>query len=441
MIDIKALREDPEVVGARLLSRGVTRQELDELLRIDDEFRTAVSERDETRARVNALSRSVGQAMRNRSSEEAERLRGESREIGVSLTRLEEAVGSLEVERMQRLLVIPNLPSLETPVGSGAEENQVLRYWHPQLGDVAPEDFELPAYEAHQEVPHWEIGIELGILDLQTAAKISGSMFPMYRGAGARIIRALTTHALNRHSDSFEEIKPPTLVRKETMISTGHLPKFAEDAYELERDGLYAIPTAEVPLTSMAKDSILQEGELPLRFTAATSCFRREAGSAGRDTRGLLRLHEFDKVELFAYCTKEQSKDVHADMLSRAEGLLRDLGLCYRVLDLCTGDLGGAAARTFDLEAYSPGTGRWLEVSSVSWCSDYQARRANIRYRDAGDGVTHFVHTLNGSALAWARIWAILMEVGRQADGSVDLPDCIVPYMGGLARVSKKSAT
>lgn len=441
MIDIKALREDPEVVGARLVSRGVTHQELVELLRVDDEFRTAVSERDETRAKVNSISRSVGEAMRNRNLEEAERLRGESREIGTILARLEGVVGSLEADRMRRLLVIPNLPSEEAPVGSGEEENQVLRYWHPQLGEVAPEDFELPVYEDHQEVPHWEIGIELGILDLQTAAKISGSMFPMYRGAGARIIRALTTHALNRHSDAFEEIKPPTLVRRETMISTGHLPKFAEEAYELEKDGLYAIPTAEVPLTSMAKDSILKKDELPLRFTAATSCFRREAGSAGRDTRGLLRLHEFDKVELFAYCTEEQYSDVHVDMLARAEGLLRDLGLCYRVLDLCTGDMGAAAARTFDLEAYSPGTGRWLEVSSVSWCSDYQARRANIRYRDSGDGATRFVHTLNGSALAWARIWAILMEVGRQADGSVDLPDCIVPYMGGISKVSRKSAT
>jgi seryl-tRNA synthetase len=214
------------------------------------------------------------------------------------------------------------------------------------------------------------------------------------------------------------------------MMSTGHLPKFSDEAYHLERDDLWAIPTAEVPLTSMFRDEILSESELPLRFTASTPCFRREAGAAGRDTRGLLRVHEFDKVELFAYATAEQSPAVHMDIRDRATKLLEGLDLEYRVLDLCAGDLGISSARTFDLEVYAPGSDMWLEVSSVSWCSDYQARRANIRYRSASGGAPVLAHTLNGSALAWPRIWAALIECGRQPDGSVRLPDALAPYLG-----------
>jgi seryl-tRNA synthetase len=215
------------------------------------------------------------------------------------------------------------------------------------------------------------------------------------------------------------------------MVSTGHLPKFADEAYHLERDDLWAIPTAEVPLTSMHRGEILEESVLPLRFTAATACYRREAGSAGRDTRGLLRVHEFDKVELFAYTTPEQALEAQADILRRAESLLQDLGLYYRVMDLCTGDLGGPSARTFDLEVYSPGVDKWLEVSSTSWYRDYQARRAQVRYRPSGGGPPQLVHTVNGSALAWPRIWAALVESGRQRDGAVLLPECLAPYVGG----------
>ena len=249
--------------------------------------------------------------------------------------------------------------------------------------------------------------------------------------SGARLLRALTAFALDRHADDFEEIRPPTLVLTETMISTGHLPKFADEAYHLERDDLWAIPTAEVPLTSMYRGEILDEADLPVRLTASTACFRREAGAAGRDTRGLLRVHEFDKVELFAYTTPEGGPEAQADILRRAETLLQELGLHYRVLDLCAGDLGSSSARTFDLEVYAPGVDRWLEVCSVSWCRDYQARRANVRYRPAGGGGPELVHTLNGSALAWARIWAALVENGRQADGSVRLPEVLAPYLGG----------
>jgi seryl-tRNA synthetase len=281
-------------------------------------------------------------------------------------------------------------------------------------------------------VPHWEIGDALGILDMERGARLAGSMFPLYRGAGARLVRALTAFALDRHADAYEEIRPPTVVLTETMTSTGHLPKFADDAYHVERDDLWLIPTAEVPLTSMHRGEILDEAQLPLRFTAATACYRREAGSAGRDTRGLLRVHEFDKVELFAYTTAEGGGEAQDDILGRAEAMLRDLGLMYRVLDLCCGDLGGSSARTFDLEAYAPGVDRWLEVSSVSWFRDYQARRAGVRYRAASGGAgVQLVHTVNGSALAWPRIWAALVETGRQPDGTVVLPECLGPYMGG----------
>jgi seryl-tRNA synthetase len=223
------------------------------------------------------------------------------------------------------------------------------------------------------------------------------------------------------------------------MVSTGHLPKFADDAYHLERDDLWAIPTAEVPLTSMFRDEILDEADLPVRLTAGTACFRREAGSAGRDTRGLLRVHEFDKVELFAYATAEQSPAEHAGMVERAEVLLRELDLEYRVLDLCTSELGNAAARTFDIEVYAPGCDMWLEVSSVSWCTDYQSRRANIRYRPGTGGQPVFVHTLNGSAIAWARVWAALVESRRQPDGSVVLPTALTPYLGGRSVIEPPS--
>jgi seryl-tRNA synthetase len=280
-------------------------------------------------------------------------------------------------------------------------------------------------------VPHWEIGEELGILRMDLGARLSGSMFPLFAGDGARLVRALTALALDRHADAYLEIRPPTLVLTETITSTGHLPKFADDAYHVERDDLWAIPTAEVPLTSLHRGEILAEADLPLRFTAGTSCYRREAGAAGRDTRGLLRVHEFDKVELFAYATPDQAHAAHMDILDRAESLLRDLGLLYRVLDLCAGDLGGSSARTFDLEVYAPGSDRWLEVSSVSWFGDYQARRANVRFRPDGGGAPVFAHTVNGSGLAWPRIWAALVEVGRQPDGTVRVPECLSPYLGG----------
>ncbi len=421
MIDIRLVREDADAVKAALGRRGVDPGEVDRLVALDADLRAAVGVRDDLRATVKALSKEVGEARRAGDTARAEELTARSRTAGEGERSLHTAADRAQEAVREALLYLPNLPSPEAPDGAGPEDNVLARTWPP----------EPPAYRASQRVPHWDVGAELGMLDMERGAKLSGSMFPLYRGTGARLLRALSSFALDSHADEFEEVRPPTLVHTETMVSTGHLPKFAEDAYHLERDDLWAIPTAEVPLTSMWRGDVLEEADLPLKLTAGTACYRREAGAAGRDTRGLLRVHEFDKVELFAYSTPEQAPAQLESMVARAEGLLRELGLQYRVLDLCAGDMGNSAARTFDLEVYAPGVDQWLEVSSVSWCTDYQARRAVIRYRPAGGGSPAFVHTLNGSALAWARIWAALVETGRREDGSVELPGVLAPYLGG----------
>ena len=298
------------------------------------------------------------------------------------------------------------------------------------------EGYDPDAYGEHQRIPHWDFATDLGLIDGERAVKISGSMFTMYKGWGARLLRALVQLSLDRNTDAYTEVRPPTLVRTETMVATGHLPKFEEDGYQIERDDLWAIPTAEVPLTSLHRDELVDEADLPLRYMAYTSCFRREAGSAGRDTRGLLRSHEFDKVELFALASgADQAIKCQEDVLARSEAILRDLGLAYRVLDLCAGDLGGSAARTWDIEAYAPGCDLWLEVSSVSWFADYQARRASIRYRPTGGKGTEFCHTVNGSAMGWPRTVAAYLETHRQPDGSIAIVECLQGYLGGATHI------
>jgi seryl-tRNA synthetase len=413
MIDIRLVRDDPDRVTAALARRGVDPAEIERLVALDAAHRARITQ--------------VGEAKRAGDAARAEALADESRALGDA----ERAAGAEEEDAAAAvraaLLDLPNLPADDAPDGAGPDDNPEVRRWWAGQEDGRPE----PVPAEHQRVPHWEIGEELGLLQMEWGAKLSGSMFPLYRGAGARLVRALTSLALDRHTDAFEEIRPPSLVLSETITSTGHLPKFADDLYEIARDDLWAIPTAEVPLTSLHRGDILEEADLPMRFTAATPCFRREAGAAGRDTRGLLRVHEFEKVELFAYATTDQAPSVHAEILRRAEELLQALGLTYRVLDLCTGDMNAAAARTFDLEVYAPGCDRWLEVSSVSWYRDYQARRAAVRYRPSAGGPPVLVDTLNGSALAWARVWAALVENGRQPDASVLLPEVLAPYLGG----------
>jgi seryl-tRNA synthetase len=426
MIDLAQLRREPDVVKAALGRRGVSSGEVDEIVALDVEHRRLLQEAERLRAEVKELSRQVGAARRDKDLETAEALTTQSRTLGDEERVASEATESVASRLRELVLLVPNLPDERVPDGLDENDNVEVRRWWVGMDEGAP----FPIFAEHQRVAHWDIGRELGILDMESGAKLAGSMFPLYRGAGSRLIRALTFFALDQHADAYEEIRPPSVALTETMMSTGHLPKSADDMYSIERDDLWLIPTGEVPLTSLHRGEILDESALPIRLTAFTPCFRREAGAAGKETRGLLRVHEFDKVELFAYCTPAQADDAHADILRRAEGILQALGLTYRVLDLCAGDLGTASAYTIDLEVFSPGVDRWLEVSSVSWFRDFQARRANVRYRTS-DGSTAFVHTVNGSALAWARIWAALVETYRQADGSIRLPEVLAPYFGG----------
>ena len=432
MLDIRLLRQDPDGVRAGLSRRGGdAAATLDELLAADARQREVGTRRDDLRARVKVLSKDVGRLRKEGDSAAAEALMAQSRALGEEEKALDAEADELAARVQDLLLRTPNLPSPDAPDGAGEQDNVVLR----------TEGYDPAAYGEHQRVPHWDIGAELGLLDPERAVKISGSMFTMYTGWGARLLRALVQLSLDRNADAYTEVRPPTLVRTDTMVATGHLPKFDDDAYHVERDDLWAIPTAEVPLTSLHRDEVLDGAQLPLRYTAYTSCFRREAGSAGRDTRGLLRSHEFDKVELFALAADaEQAIACQEDVLARSEGLLRDLGLAYRVVDLCTGDLGASAARTWDIEAYAPGCDLWLEVSSVSWFRDYQARRASIRYRatEAGGGKgkgTEVCHTVNGSAMGWPRTVAAYLETHRQPDGSVAVVDALRPYLGGATAI------
>ena len=425
MIDIRLLRTDPEAVKAAIARRGEDTSGLERVVELDARQRQLAEERDDVRNEVNTISKEVGGLHRDGKAGEAAELQAQSRELGARAEALSADVDGLADEIREILLRVPNIPSDDTPEGLTEADNVLVRHEH----------WDPDAYGEHQRVPHWEIGEDLGLLDVARGTKLSGSMFVMYTGMGATLCRALIQYGLDRNADAYHEMRPPTLVRTETMVSTGHLPKFEEDAYHLERDDLWAIPTAEVPLTSFCRDEVLDEADLPMKLMAHTSCFRREAGSAGRDTRGLLRVHEFDKVELLSYATREQAPEVHADILARAEAAITDLGLSYRVLDLCAGDLGGSSARTFDLEVYAPGADQWLEVSSVSWFSDYQARRANVRYRPTDEKGTRIIDTLNGSGLAVPRVWAGVVETHRPPDGTIAIPEVLQPYMRGATTI------
>jgi len=426
VLDLRLVRNDYDATAAALARRGTDDLgRLAQVRELDAAHRAVETERNGVRSEIKSLSRSVGEARRDGRMDEAEALADRSRALGDDERRLDATEEDLQASIRELLLVIPNLPAADAPDGAGPPDNVEVR-----RGGRSAE-----GWADHQRVPHWDIGAELGILDTERAVRMSGSMFTMFRGMGATLSRALCQLALDANADAFEEVRPPSLVLGDTMVSTGHLPKFSDDAYHVARDDLWAIPTAEVPLTSLARGEILDEADLPLRLMAQTACFRREAGSAGRDTRGLLRVHEFDKVEILAYATPEQADDVHADLLARAERLLADLGLAYRVLDLCAGDLGQSSRRTFDLEVYAPGADQWLECSSVSWFGDYQARRAHIRYRPTSGGSPVAVHTLNGSALAVPRVWAAVVETHRQPDGTIALPEVLHPYLRGATSI------
>ncbi|MGA3221166.1 MAG: serine--tRNA ligase [Acidimicrobiales bacterium] len=426
MIDVRRLRTDLEATVAALARKRVPADEVRRAAALDAQHRQLAARSEELRSRVKALSKQVADAMRSGDAAQAEAAREESKRAGDELAELDRQGSVVEAQLRDAMLRLPNLPSEDAPDGASEKDNVVVR----TVG------YDPARYGPHQRSPHWEIGAELQILDLERGAKISGSMFPLFLGQGATLARALCQLALDRNADAFTEVRPPTLVRTPVMEAVGQLPKFADDAYHLERDDLWAIPTAEVPLTSMRANEILPEEELPVRLMAYTPCYRREAGAAGRDTRGLLRVHEFDKVEILAICRRNQAPALHTELLDRAVGSVAALGLPYRILDICTGDLGQSHARQFDVEVYAPGCDMWLEVSSVSWFSDYQARRAAIRYRPTGGGAIQICDTLNGSALAVPRIWAALVETYRRTDGTIELPACLHPYFRGSTSIT-----
>ena len=399
---------------------------LDHAIRLDVRLRDITTERDAIRARINELSKQVGTLRREK--QDAEPLMAESRHLGANEKALDDEYGQVESALHDLLLRIPNLPHADVSEGTGSDDNKVVR------GPL-----QMPAnFTPHQRVPHWEAATALGILDSERAVKISGAMFTMQRGLGATLARALCQYALDRNADSYEEIRPPSLVSSATLTVTGQLPKFADDAYNIGRDDLWCIPTAEAPLTSLHAGEILDEAQLPVRYMAFSPCFRRESGSAGRDTRGMLRSHEFDKVEIFSVTTPEQAPAMLDEFLERVVSTIASLELPYRVLEICTGDLGQSHYRSFDVEVYAPGCDQWLEVSSVSWFSDYQARRGDIRFRREGKKGTEFAHTLNASALAVPRVWSAIIENFRNADGSVSIPHVLHPYMRGATVIGPK---
>jgi seryl-tRNA synthetase len=431
VIDVRLLRTNLDGVKAALTRRGKPDLllQIDQAVALDSRLRDITAERDALRAEVNDVSKQVGLLRRDKKNDEAEALMERSRALGEKEKALQTEADALHEDLRQVLLRIPNLPHADAPDGAGDHENPVIK------GPV-----NMPSsFGDHQRVPHWETAVALGILDNERATKISGAMFTMQRGLGATLSRALCQYALDMNADAFEEIRPPSLVTTATLTATGQLPKFADDAYAIERDDLWAIPTAEVPLTSLYAGEVLDEAELPARFMAYSSCYRREAGSAGRDTRGMLRAHEFDKVEILALATPEQSPELLVELRDRAERLIAGLGLPYRIIEICTGDMGGSHHRSFDLEVYAPGCDNWLEVSSVSWFSDYQARRADIRFKRTGQKGTEIANTLNGSALAVPRVWAAICENFREADGSVRIPDVLLPYMRGATHIRPKA--
>jgi seryl-tRNA synthetase len=429
VIDIRQLRNDPDGVRELMSRRNKPElvDELDHALRLDLRLRDITAERDGIRAKVNELSKSVGAFRKSGDTASAEKLMTESRQLGDNEVSLAGEYDEVSAALRDVLLRLPNVPHPDVVRGVGDSENPVIK------GPVNMPN----SFPEHRRVAHWETATALGILDNERAVKISGAMFTMQRGAGATLARALCQYALDMNADAFEEIRPPSLVTTATLTATGQLPKFADDAYSIERDDLWCIPTAESSLTSIHAGEVLAEDELPVRYMAHTSCYRREAGSAGRDTRGMLRAHEFDKVEILSVATPEQAPAMLEELLQRVERAIAGLGLPYRIIEICTGDMGQSHHRSFDVEVYAPGCDSWLEVSSVSWFSDYQARRADIRFKRTGQKGTEIAHTLNASALAVPRVWAAIIENFRQDDGSVEIPTALHTYMRGLTRINK----
>jgi seryl-tRNA synthetase len=421
MLDIRKIRENPEFYRERLARRNSGDEEsISQVLALDEEIRKLKQEGEALKSERNRASKEIG-TIKAKGGDITE-ASAKVKTIGDDIVRIDQDLVVKEAELADILLRIPNVNHDSVPVGKTAEDNRLER----TFGNATTFDF--------KPKPHWEIGAQLGLIDLEAATKISGSGFIVFKGAGARLERALINYLLDLHTTQhgYTEVSPPFLVRGESMVGTSQLPKFAEDMYRVdEQPPLYLVPTAEVPVTNLHREEIVAAEKLPIRYAAYTPCFRREAGSAGKDTRGMIRVHQFDKVELVHIVTPEESYATLESLVSHAEKVLQNLGLHYRVVSLCTGDIGFGAAKCYDLEVWAPGVGAWLEVSSCSNFEDFQARRMNLRYKNS-EGKNIFCHTLNGSGVALPRLFIALLETYQQADGHVSIPEPLRPYLGGL---------
>jgi len=425
MLEIKYIRENSDLVDKALKARG-NDLDLDSLLEVDSERRRLLQEVEDLRNLRNRVSEEIGR--QKKAKKDVEGLITQMKEVASRIKKLDKLLEEKEASLNEYLFSMPNIPHPSVPVGRDETENPAIRNW----GDILEFDF--------KPVPHWEIGEGLNILDFERAAKITGARFAVYRGLGAKLERALINFMLDLHQDlhGYTEILPPFIVNETSLLSTGQLPKFADDLFKLENWNYYLIPTAEVPITNLHRDEILDEEMLPIHYMAYTPCFRSEAGSYGKDTRGIVRQHQFNKVELVKFCQPEHSYAELESLLLDAEDVLKKLNLPYRTIELCTGDLGFSASKTYDIEVWLPGQNRFCEISSCSNFEAFQTRRANIRYRPKGQTKTRLLHTLNGSGLAVGRTLVAILENYQQKDGSVLVPEALIKYMRGVERITKQ---
>ncbi len=422
MLDVKLLRENLDEVKARMATRGAA-VDWDQFVALDRERRDALANIERLKEKKNRLSGEIGKL--KKSGGDAGALMGEVEGISEAIRGAEGPLADIETCFDRFMLTLPNLPHPSVKVGKNETENREVRRWgEPPQFDFTPKN-------------HWDIGEELGILDFARAAKIAGARFAVYRGAGARLERSLINFMLNLHTgeNGYQEMLPPALVNRAALVGTGQLPKFEDELFHLAPGDYFLIPTAEVPLTNLHRDEMLEREDLPIKYVAYTPCFRSEAGSYGKDVRGLIRQHQFNKVEMVEFTEPETSYEELESMVLNAEAVLQRLNIPYRVVELCTGDMGFGAAKTYDVEVWLPGQNTYREISSCSNCEDFQARRANIRYRKEKKGRPLFVHTLNGSGLAVGRTFVAVLENYQQKDGSVVVPEALRPYMGGVARI------
>jgi len=424
LLDVKLLRSDLDKVKQALNHRGKSAEDLERFTSLDNRRRQLLQEVEQLKNRRNVVSQEVAKLKKEKQNADA--LIEEMRQVGDRIKAMDEEIRTLEADIDTIVLAIPNVPHGSVPVGSSEEDNVEIR----RIGDVPEFGFEPKA--------HWDIAQELGILDFEAAAKVTGSRFVFYKGAGARLERALMNFMMDLHVDQhgYEEMLPPYIVNRDSLTGTGQLPKFEEDVFKISDSDYFLIPTAEVPITNYHREEILSVDDLPKNYVAFSACFRSEAGSAGRDTRGLIRQHQFNKIELVKLVAPESSYEELEKLTANAEKVLQLLKLPYRVLTLCTGDIGFSSAKTYDLEVWLPSSGSYREISSCSNFEDFQARRANIRFRREAKSKPEFVHTLNGSGLAIGRTVAAILENYQQADGSVLIPEALRPYMGGLERIA-----